>query len=184
MTELRGRLEDYQKKVHRKKVRRAKWENWKKTQAMFYCKTSTNYNKWDMFESDEESEDEEEDEEDEDGNWGGAPSRREESARNESADEEDEDPNLANLDPKQREAMKAKVKNMESMLQAMRAGDSASVSARLAGGAVGEAPAVRDHDDPAIAALIAEPAVKALLDRCVVGHPRLRGRPSRASSAD
>jgi hypothetical protein len=51
MTELRGRLEDYQKKVHRKKVRRAKWENWKKTQAMFYCKTSTNYNKWDMFES-------------------------------------------------------------------------------------------------------------------------------------
>ena len=85
------------------------------------------------------------------------------------ADEEDEDPNLANLDPKQREAMKAKVKNMESMLQAMRAGDSAGVSARLSGGTVGEAPAARDHDDPAIAALIAEPAVKALLDRCVLG---------------
>lgn len=25
---------------------------------MFYCKTSTNYNKWDMFESSEESEEE------------------------------------------------------------------------------------------------------------------------------
>ena len=38
----------------RKKERRAKWENWKKTQEMFYKKTSTNYNKWDMFESSEE----------------------------------------------------------------------------------------------------------------------------------
>ena len=27
---------------------------------MFYCKTSTNYNKWDMFESDEETDDEKE----------------------------------------------------------------------------------------------------------------------------
>jgi hypothetical protein len=60
MTSLRGRLEDYQKKVARKKMRRAKWENWKKTQAMFYCKTSTNYNKWDMFESDSEEKEEEE----------------------------------------------------------------------------------------------------------------------------
>ena len=41
-------------------MRRAKWENWKKTQAMFYCKTSTNYNKWDMFESDSEEKEEEE----------------------------------------------------------------------------------------------------------------------------
>ena len=40
-------------------MRRAKWENWKKTQAMFYCKTSTNYNKWDMFESDSEEKEEE-----------------------------------------------------------------------------------------------------------------------------
>ena len=60
MTSLRGQLEDYQKKVSRKKMRRAKWENWKKTQAMFYCKTSTNYNKWDMFESDSEEKEEEE----------------------------------------------------------------------------------------------------------------------------
>lgn len=40
-------------------MRRAKWENWKKTQAMFYCKTSTNYNKWDMFESETDSAEEE-----------------------------------------------------------------------------------------------------------------------------
>ena len=41
-------------------MRRAKWDNWKKTQAMFYCKTSTNYNKWDMFESNSEDSVEEE----------------------------------------------------------------------------------------------------------------------------
>jgi len=56
MAELREKLTEFQEKKNRKKVRRAKWENWKKTQAMFYCKTSTNYNKWDMFESDESSE--------------------------------------------------------------------------------------------------------------------------------
>lgn len=60
MADLRERLEDHKKKVARKKTRRAKWENWKKTQAMFYCKTSTNYNKWDMFESETDSEKEEE----------------------------------------------------------------------------------------------------------------------------
>lgn len=38
--------------------RRAKWENWKKTQALFYRKTSTNYKKWDHFESSEEEVDE------------------------------------------------------------------------------------------------------------------------------
>ena len=40
----------------------SKWENWKKTQAMFYCKTSTNYNKWDMFESESDPDDKEEQE--------------------------------------------------------------------------------------------------------------------------
>lgn len=40
-------------------MRRAKWDNWKKTQSMFYCKTSTNYNKWDMFESESDSDKEE-----------------------------------------------------------------------------------------------------------------------------
>ena len=42
-------------------MRRAKWENWKKTQAMFYCKTSTNYNKWNMFESESDSDKDESD---------------------------------------------------------------------------------------------------------------------------
>ena len=57
-----SRLGSYQEGVAKKKIRRAKWDNWKKTQAMFYCKTSTNYNKWDMFESDEDP-DEEDDKE-------------------------------------------------------------------------------------------------------------------------
>ena len=58
MFDLREKLGDYKEKQNKKKIRRAKWENWKKTQAMFYCKTSTNYNKWDMFESDETTSDE------------------------------------------------------------------------------------------------------------------------------
>ena len=60
MADLKDKLEDHKKKIARKKTRRAKWENWKKTQAMFYCKTSTNYHKWDMFESESDSEKEEE----------------------------------------------------------------------------------------------------------------------------
>ena len=60
MAELKEKVNVMQKKDRKKKHRRAKLENWKKTQAMFYCKTSTNYNKWDMFESDEETDDEKE----------------------------------------------------------------------------------------------------------------------------
>jgi hypothetical protein len=60
MTELRAKLEEHKNQLGTKKTRRAKWENWKKTQEMFYKKTSTNYNKWDMFESSEESESEKE----------------------------------------------------------------------------------------------------------------------------
>jgi tetratricopeptide (TPR) repeat protein len=56
MTELREKLGGYKERKNTKKQRRAKWENWKKTQAMFYCKTSTNYNKWDVFESSESDE--------------------------------------------------------------------------------------------------------------------------------
>jgi len=41
-------------------TRRAKWENWQKTQAMFYKKTSTNYKKWDMYESNSEDSEEKE----------------------------------------------------------------------------------------------------------------------------
>lgn len=59
MTDLRGRLEEQKVKKARKMERRAKWDNWKKTQALFYKKTSTNYHKWDVFESETESENEE-----------------------------------------------------------------------------------------------------------------------------
>lgn len=59
MADLKDRLEEHKKKIAIKKTRRAKWENWKKTQAMFYCKTSTNYRKWDMFESESDSDKEE-----------------------------------------------------------------------------------------------------------------------------
>merc|ERR1719498_1781436 len=58
-SELLEKLEDYKKKKARKMTRKAKWENWKKTQAMFYNKLSTNYNKWDMFESESDSDKEE-----------------------------------------------------------------------------------------------------------------------------
>lgn len=59
MSDLRERLEEHKVKKARKMERRAKWENWKKTQALFYKKTSTNYHKWDVFESETESENEE-----------------------------------------------------------------------------------------------------------------------------
>jgi tetratricopeptide (TPR) repeat protein len=54
--ELREKLEEYKSKKKTKLERRAKWENWKKTQALFYRKTSTNYKKWEFFESEEEEE--------------------------------------------------------------------------------------------------------------------------------
>lgn len=60
MSGLREKLDVYKSKKNIKKERRAKWENWKKTQAMFYCKTSTNYNKWDVFESSESDQDDKE----------------------------------------------------------------------------------------------------------------------------
>ena len=47
----------YKEKKRKKMDRRAKWENWKKTQALVYRKTSTNYRKWDHFESSEEEDD-------------------------------------------------------------------------------------------------------------------------------
>lgn len=46
----------YQEKKKRKMERKAKWERWVKTQAMFYNKTSTNYKKWDYYTSSEEEE--------------------------------------------------------------------------------------------------------------------------------
>jgi len=60
MADLRNRLEEHKIKKAKKMERRAKWENWKKTQQLFYKKTSTNYAKWDVFESDTEDENEDE----------------------------------------------------------------------------------------------------------------------------
>ena len=54
METLKDKVEEHKAKVKRKIERRGKWNNWKKTQEMFYKKTSTNYSKWDMFESSEE----------------------------------------------------------------------------------------------------------------------------------
>ena len=61
MAKLRGLAEEHKIKKARKMERRAKWDNWKKTQEMFYRKTSTNYAKWDVFESESEEEPNEED---------------------------------------------------------------------------------------------------------------------------
>ena len=61
MTELKGKLEEYKARVVRKKERKAKWENWKKTQALIYKKTSTSYQKWDTFESDSDEDKEDSD---------------------------------------------------------------------------------------------------------------------------
>jgi hypothetical protein len=58
MEELKDKLEEYKEKNTRKKIKKAKWENWKKTQAMFYKKTSTNYKKWEFFESGSDTEEE------------------------------------------------------------------------------------------------------------------------------
>ena len=60
MADLKERLEEHKFKKARKMERRAKWDNWKKTQEMFYRKTSTNYAKWDVFESESEEENKEE----------------------------------------------------------------------------------------------------------------------------
>ena len=57
MDELKTKLEEHKQKTGKKKTRRSKWENRKKTKELFYRKTSTNYSKWDMFESSEEEED-------------------------------------------------------------------------------------------------------------------------------
>ena len=63
MADLKGKLEEHKVKTAKKMERRAKWNNWRKTQEMFYKKCSTNYQKWDVFESDSEDEIAEEDKE-------------------------------------------------------------------------------------------------------------------------
>lgn len=57
---MKEKLEEHKSKVIRRKERKNKWENWKKTQALFYRKTSTNYKKWDCFELDSDTEEEQE----------------------------------------------------------------------------------------------------------------------------
>ena len=60
MDELKTKVEEHKQTQAKKMTRRGKWENWQKTQAMFYKKTSTNYKKWDMYESNSEDSEEKE----------------------------------------------------------------------------------------------------------------------------
>jgi hypothetical protein len=55
-----SKVEEHKETKAKKLTRRAKWENWKKTQEMFYKKTSTNYHKWDVFESSESDDEDKE----------------------------------------------------------------------------------------------------------------------------
>ncbi|KRW98118.1 Armadillo-type fold [Pseudocohnilembus persalinus] len=57
---LLGKVEEYQKNKTRKQERKVKWDLWKKTQAMVWKKTATNYSKWDYFTSSEEEGEEDE----------------------------------------------------------------------------------------------------------------------------
>eukprot|EP00826_Nyctotherus_ovalis_P027587 TRINITY_DN2156_c0_g1_i14.p2 TRINITY_DN2156_c0_g1~~TRINITY_DN2156_c0_g1_i14.p2 ORF type:complete len:303 (+),score=111.47 TRINITY_DN2156_c0_g1_i14:676-1584(+) len=57
MADLQKKLEEYKKEKAGKKLRLAKWNNWKKTQSIRYSKMATNYAKWDFFEN-ESSDDE------------------------------------------------------------------------------------------------------------------------------
>lgn len=47
--ELLERVEVYKSAKHRKQERKKKWEMWKKTKAIFWKKTATDYEKWDYF---------------------------------------------------------------------------------------------------------------------------------------
>lgn len=47
--ELKGLVEKYKEAKSRKQERKKKWELWQKTQAIFWKKTSTNYEKWEYF---------------------------------------------------------------------------------------------------------------------------------------
>ena len=47
--ELLGMVDKYKEAKSRKQERKKKWEMWKKTQAIFWKKTATNYEKWEYF---------------------------------------------------------------------------------------------------------------------------------------
>jgi tetratricopeptide (TPR) repeat protein len=51
------KVDEYKDRKGRKEERKKKWELWKKTQAMVWKKTSTNYSKWDYYTSSSEEED-------------------------------------------------------------------------------------------------------------------------------
>lgn len=55
---LKEKLEVYKIDKKNKMERKLKWENWVKTQAMMYKKTSTNYKKWEFFDSGSDTEEE------------------------------------------------------------------------------------------------------------------------------
>ncbi|OMJ71882.1 hypothetical protein SteCoe_29797 [Stentor coeruleus] len=52
--ELLSKVEEYKEQRALKGERKLRWENWKKTEAMLYRKSSTNYKKWEFFEDDDE----------------------------------------------------------------------------------------------------------------------------------
>jgi tetratricopeptide (TPR) repeat protein len=54
--ELLTKVEAYKQERALKADKRVRWENWKKTQAMLYRKTATNYKKWDYFVDDDSEE--------------------------------------------------------------------------------------------------------------------------------
>lgn len=52
------KVEEFKKNKIVKTERKKKWELWKKTKAMMWKKSSTNYTKWDVFTSSSEDESE------------------------------------------------------------------------------------------------------------------------------
>ena len=54
--ELKVKVEEYKKNKSSKDERKKKWELWRKTQAIYWKKSSTNYSKWDYFTSSDEEE--------------------------------------------------------------------------------------------------------------------------------
>ncbi len=57
---MKSKVGDFKKKKQSREERKKKWENWKKTEAIFWKKTSTNYSKWDYFTSSSEEEEDKE----------------------------------------------------------------------------------------------------------------------------
>ena len=55
---LLEKAEELKRDRARREKKKAKWEKWKKTEAMLYRKTSINYKKWEVFEDEEEEEEE------------------------------------------------------------------------------------------------------------------------------